>query len=139
MEVTGRNGSVYFIDPFIHNDFEEIQKLNRNEGWNALLKDSRKTKAAWDNSSVAFTIKTQENELAGYVRGHTDTAVSLFICELLIDEKHRGLGLGTKLLHYVHDLYPETRVELLATRDSKAYYENAGYRPFYGFRKTYDE
>ena len=139
MEVTGRNGSVYFIDSYIHNDFEEIQKLNKNEGWDTLAKNRKKTKTAWDNSSIAFTVKTQGNDLVGYVRGHTDTAVSLFICELLIDVNYRGLGLGTKLLQFVHALYPETRVELLATRDSRAYYENAGYRPFYGFRKTYDE
>lgn len=139
MEVTVRDGSVISIEPYLQSDFMEIQNLNDKEGWYTLSQNSRQTEMAWKNSTIAFTVRSHSNELMGYVRGHTDTAVSLFICELLVDEKYRGLGIGTILLQYVHDMYPTTRVELLATRDSKAYYENLGYRPFYGFRKVYQE
>ncbi|MBD7908115.1 GNAT family N-acetyltransferase [Sporosarcina gallistercoris] len=139
MEVTLRDGTIMSIEPYVHSDFTDIQKLNEVEGWHTLSRNCRKTRIAWENSTIAFIVRAQHNEIVGFIRGHTDTAVSLFICELLIDKRYRGLGIGTTLLQYVHDMYPDTRVELLATSGSQTYYENLGYRPFYGFRKTYQE
>ncbi|WP_328701170.1 GNAT family N-acetyltransferase [Aquibacillus kalidii] len=75
----------------------------------------------------------------GYIRGFTDSRISLFICELLIAKNHRGLGLGKELLCYVHNLYPSTRLELLANSSSRSFYEALGFRAFYGFRKSSQE
>lgn len=133
------NGTVVQIAPYTSRDFQEIQALNQQEGWQSLAADDKRTRTAWENSSVAYMARGESGELAGYVRGHTDTAVSLYICELLVKPDCRGHGIGTLLLQHAHDRYPATRLELLATQQSKEYYQAKGYRPFYGFRKTYTE
>jgi predicted GNAT family N-acyltransferase len=77
--------------------------------------------------------------VVGYIRGLTDTRITLYICELLISKENRGLGLGKELLTYVHQLYPKTRIEMLASSTSQTFYKEQGYRAFYGFRKTFEE
>ncbi len=126
------------IRKYEENDFERIHELNKEEGWTNLVEKKDDTKEAWRQSSIAYVIEGPEGVI-GYIRGMTDTRVSLYICELLIDKRYRGQGLGRKLLQYVHDLYPKTRMELLASSASHTFYEGNGYRPFYGFRKTYEE
>lgn len=126
------------IRKYKEDDFGRINELNQNEGWNNLVEKMEDTKEAWKQSNIAFVIEN-EDSVIGYIRGMTDTRVSLYICELLIDQKYRGRGLGKKLLRYVHSLYPRTRIEMLASSTSHTYYESNGYRPFYGFRKTYEE
>lgn len=119
-------------------DFPAIQQLNALEGWNTLVERAEETKEAFENSNVTYVV-TLENKIVGYVRGMTDKQITLFICEVIIGKELRGLGIGTKLLNYVHNLYPKTRMELLGLSTSKAFYEKLAFRSFYGFRKTIQE
>ncbi|MFP7299226.1 GNAT family N-acetyltransferase [Neobacillus niacini] len=127
------------IRRYIDTDFDRIQGLNREEGWSNLVEKNEDSKAAWENSNVSFVAVTEDDEVVGYIRGLTDTCITLYICELLIDKKYRGLGIGKDLLQHVHQLYPKTRIEMLASSTSHSFYEGLGYRPFYGFRKTLEE
>ncbi|TDL66540.1 N-acetyltransferase [Rhodococcus qingshengii] len=127
------------IRKFKETDFNRIQELNREEGWSNLVKKNEDTKQAWENSNVSFVVEAEGDGVVGYIRGLTDTRVTLYICELLIDKKYRGLGIGKDLLQHVHRLYPKTRIEMLASSPSRSFYEEQGYRPFYGFRKTLEE
>lgn len=120
-------------------DFNRIQELNSEEGWNNLVEKNEDTKQAWENSNVSFVVEAEGDGVVGYIRGFTDTRISLYICELLIDKKYRGLGIGKDLLQHVHRLYPKTRIEMLASSTSRSFYEEQGYRHFYGFRKTLEE
>lgn len=124
------------IRHYQENDFNRIQELNREEGWINLVEKTEDTKGAWKNSNVSFVVEADGDGVVGYIRGLTDTRITLYICELLIDKKYRGLGLGKELLQYVHHLYPKTRIEMLASSSSHTFYEGQGYRPFYGYRKT---
>lgn len=126
------------IRPYWKGDFPAIDRMNAVEGWTNLAEKKEDTKTAWDNSNVAF-VAEMDGEVVGCVRGLTDSAITLYIAELLVDEKLRGQGIGKELLAYVHALYPKTRIELLASSTSRSYYEAHKYRPFYGFRKTIHE
>jgi len=128
-----------FMRLYEEKDFDKIQDLNKEEGWTNLVENHLNTKEAWKNSNVSYVVETEGQEVVGYIRGFTDTCISLFICELLIDKKYRGLGLGKELLSYVHNIYPNTRVELLANSSSRSFYEGLGFRAFYGFRKSSQE
>lgn len=119
-------------------DFPAIQQLNEAEGWTNLASKPDIVKVAWQQSTIAF-VAEQQGEVVGCLRGLTDQFISLYICELLIKENHRGQGIGNAMLAHVHALYPDTRMELLASSRSQSYYEAHGYRPFYGFRKTFYE
>jgi ribosomal protein S18 acetylase RimI-like enzyme len=127
------------IRKFKETDFYRIQELNQGEGWSNLVEKKEDTKQAWENSNVSFVVEAEGDGVVGYIRGLTDTRITLYICELLIDKKYRGLGLGSELLQYVHNVYPKTRIEMLASSTSHSFYEGQGYRPFYGFRKTLEE
>jgi ribosomal protein S18 acetylase RimI-like enzyme len=127
------------IRQYQESDFYRIQELNQEEGWNNLVEKNEDTMAAWQNSNVTFVVEAEGEGIVGYIRGFTDTAITLYICELLIDKKHRGLGLGKEVLQHVHSLYPKTRIELLASSTSHTFYEGQRYRAFYGFRKTFEE
>jgi ribosomal protein S18 acetylase RimI-like enzyme len=127
------------IRKFKETDFNRIQELNREEGWSNLVEKDEDTKQACENSNVSFVVEAEGDGVVGYIRGLTDTRITLYICELLIDKKYRGLGLGSELLQYVHNVYPKTRIEMLASSTSRSFYEGQGYRTFYGFRKTLEE
>jgi GNAT superfamily N-acetyltransferase len=127
------------IRKYLETDFNRIQELNQDEGWINLVEKNEDTKQAWGNSTISFVVEIEGDGVVGYIRGLTDSRITLYICELLIDKKHRGLGIGQELLQYVHRLYPKTRIEMLASSSSHTFYEGQGYRPFYGFRKTFEE
>lgn len=139
MKIGLKEDIVAFIQPYENNEFNDIQRLNKEEGWTNLVENAKNTKVAWENSNVAYVVKNENGKVMGYIRGYTDTCVSLFICEMLINKRYRGLGIGKQLLQYVHDKYPNTRIEMLATSTSRTFYENLGYRTFYGFRKSHKE
>lgn len=119
-------------------DFQQINKLNWEEGWANLAQNHEDTKRAWKNSNVSI-VACIDGEVIGYIRGITDYYVTLYICELLINKSYRGLGVGEALLKLAQQHYPKTRVELLGSSSSHTYYEKLNYRSFYGFRKTINE
>ncbi|WP_139891467.1 GNAT family N-acetyltransferase [Bacillus sp. D386] len=132
------HGQPIEIRKYSEQDFISINKLNAEEQWTNLVTEKDKTKQAWNNSNIAFVVLSKE-EIIGYIRGITDKHVTLYICELLIEKRYRGLGIGQYLLKFVHGLYPSTRIEMLASSESQSFYNQIGYRPFYGFRKTFGE
>ncbi|SDL69975.1 GNAT family N-acetyltransferase [Sediminibacillus halophilus] len=137
MEIKNGEHTV-FCRTYESDDFDQIQNMNEREGWNNLVVNWETTKRAWEQSQIAYVLEDR-GKVVGYIRGLTDSAITLYICELLIAKQYRGLGLGKKLLAYVYHLYPETRMEMLATSGSKEFYEKNGFRPFYGFRKMIKE
>jgi ribosomal protein S18 acetylase RimI-like enzyme len=133
-----KNGLTYKVREFEEVDFERVHQLNIEEEWNNLVKKKEDTKNAWMHSNVRFLVFDGDT-LAGYVRGFTDGHVTTYICELLVNQRYRGQGIGTELIKFAHHLYPKTRIELLASKTSRSFYEAIDYRVFYGFRKTIEE
>ncbi|WP_214849264.1 GNAT family N-acetyltransferase [Exiguobacterium sp. s138] len=129
--------SEYQICPYQEQDFPAIQRLNAAEGWNQLVRLHDRTKLAWQHSNAAFVVE-HAGEVVGYVRGMTDTQVTLYICELLIDAEFRGQGLAQQLFARLHEAYPTTRIEVLASSSSESFYRGQAFRPFYGFRKSFE-
>ncbi|ACQ70408.1 GCN5-related N-acetyltransferase [Exiguobacterium sp. AT1b] len=127
------------IRNYMESDFDSIQQLNHDEGWNQLVERDALTREAWRQSNVAYVMESEEGTIIAYLRGLTDTTVSLYVCELLVASAYRKRGLGEQLLRHVHTLYPDTRLEMLASQNSYTYYEKLRFRPFYGFRKTIHE
>lgn len=125
------------IIPYDETYYTAIQGLYLEEGWMNLAENYTQTQGAWRNSTIAFIAVTKDDEVVACVRGFTDTLVTTFICEMLVEKKFRGHGIGKELLNYVHALYPSTRIEMLATESSRSFYQKEGYRSFYGFRKSF--
>lgn len=126
------------IRTFMEHDFDDVQQLNKQEGWNGLVQRDQETLYSWLNSEPAV-VAIANGELVGYLRGLTDGTLTLYVCELLVKESYRNRGVAERLIQTAHECYPSTRVEMLATKDSEGYYTSNGYRPFYGFRKSAEE
>ncbi|MCE5034762.1 GNAT family N-acetyltransferase [Staphylococcus cohnii] len=73
----------------------------------------------------------------GFIRGLTDDYTTLFICELLIMEQKRGMGIGNSLINHLYKQYQNTRIDLLATKRSAKFYEKQDFRIFHGYRKNF--
>ena len=75
-----------------------------------------------------------KNIQVGFARVITDYATTYYICDVIIDESHRGKGLGKKLIHTItEDEQLKPLFGILATRDAHGLYEQ------YGFVKNPDK
>jgi len=94
-----------------------------------------------NNRKKEITIKAIENslcigiylkeEMIGFARIVTDYATMYWLCDVIIDEKHRKNGLGRKLIEVITNMKElDGMFGLLATRDAHGLYEK------YGFKKV---
>ena len=73
----------------------------------------------------------QERRQVGFARVVSDFATFAWLCDVFIDEAHRGQGLGIWLMETVAD-HPELRcmrLWMLGTRDAHGLYEKIGFTP----------
>ncbi|HEY2659280.1 MAG TPA: GNAT family N-acetyltransferase [Caulobacteraceae bacterium] len=73
-------------------------------------------------------------EMAAMARVVTDSATFGWICDVFVDEAHRGAGLGRALMAYLKD-HPDLqgfRRRHLATRDAHSLYAQFGFTPLTG-------
>ena len=79
------------------------------------------------NNSICYGIY-HNNIQVGFARVVTDFATMYWLCDVIIDEEHRGNGLGKKLVELI--VNSEELKELrgiLRTRDAHGLYEQYGY------------
>ena len=76
----------------------------------------------------------QSEQTVAFARAVTDGATFCWVCDVFVDETHRGRGLGQRLVDAIlHDL-GELGVQrfLLATRDAHEVYRRSGFEPLVG-------
>lgn len=73
----------------------------------------------------------KEEILVGFARVVTDKAVFAWIGDVIVDEAHRGKGLGKEIVSFIqaHPDVPE-HSQILRTKDAHGLYEK------YGFKRT---
>lgn len=82
--------------------------------------------------SLNFGMYRAEDGLqVGFARVVTDFATFAWICDVFIDEAHRGQGLGVWLMETIagYQRLQGLRISLLATRDAHGLYEKVGFTP----------
>jgi predicted GNAT family N-acyltransferase len=99
-------------------------------------------KSYWANSRKnETTIKSIENsicvgiyfnkEMVGFARVVTDYATMYWLCDVIINEKHRKKGLGKKFIEFITEMKElDGLFGLLATKDAQELYKK------YGFEKV---
>jgi GNAT superfamily N-acetyltransferase len=112
---------------------EDKSKLNI-EAIKSLLKQSY-----WANERTEETILKsiensicygvyKENNMVGFGRVVTDYSTVYWICDIIIDENHRGIGLGKKLIEKITTTKElEGLMGILATSDAHGLYEQYGF------------
>ncbi|WP_291581053.1 GNAT family N-acetyltransferase [Clostridium sp. UBA6640] len=122
---------------FKESDFSSIQNLYKEEGWITFINRDKDALEAWKNSNIAI-VAVEGDKIVGLVRGLTDGNITTFIAEIIVHRAYRGKGIGKALLDICHQLYPKTRIELLADEEVYEFYTKNKFRKIMGFRKNYE-
>jgi GNAT superfamily N-acetyltransferase len=75
--------------------------------------------------------QAKDRRQVGFARVVTDFATFAWLCDVFVDEAHRGQGLGVWLMETVVE-HPELRcmrLWMLGTRDAHGLYEKIGFTP----------
>jgi len=82
--------------------------------------------------SMNFGVYNLDGELCGYARVVTDRATFGWLCDVYIDRRHRGQGIGRLLVRNVVDTLAPMKLKrvLLSTIDAHTLYEQVGFVPF---------
>lgn len=79
------------------------------------------------NNSICYGVY-HNNIQVGFARVITDFATMYWLCDVIIDEKHRGRGLGKKLMeHILNSEELQGLRGILRTKDAHGLYEQYGY------------
>jgi GNAT superfamily N-acetyltransferase len=88
---------------------------------------SREVIAKSIEHSLCYGVYHQGRQI-GFARVVTDHAVIYWLCDVFIDEVHRGLGLGKKLITFVVESDElKGLTGILGTRDAHKLYEQFGF------------
>lgn len=106
---------------------EDIMALLDQTFW-AKGRSKEKTEAAVKGSRCFGVIVEVEDKLAGFARLFTDNATSYYVCDVVVDEAHRGNGMGKALIRYIteHPEFKNLKGNLI-TRDAHGLYEQFGF------------
>ena len=92
---------------------------------------SREAVATAAEHSLNVGAFTDDGRQVAYARVVTDHATFAWLCDVFVDEAHRGRGLGRRLMEAVME-YPgmaEMKRVVLATADAHRLYEEFGFEP----------
>lgn len=83
--------------------------------------------------SIPYSVLADDGQ-AAFARVVTDGATFAWICDVFVDEPHRGRGLGGWLVDSIVADLAEVGVErfVLATRDAHEVYRRSGFAPLAG-------
>ena len=81
----------------------------------------------------------KEGVLIGFARCVTDYSTMYYLADVIIDEKHRGHGLGTALTKFIaeHEMFSPL-LGVTETKDSHGLYERYGFKTSKGYAMRKD-
>ncbi len=126
------------IRPWHEDDFPAIQQLSRAEGWTTPIDRTASAIRGWHGSWPTL-VAVHDGSMVGFLRAVSDRAVTTYVAEILVTPEWRGCRLGVALLAVTQYLCPGTRLDLLATGQSRTFYDRVGFRLFPGYRRSWAE
>lgn len=112
-------------------DLDTTHSLLLSTPWAALIpRDVMERSIA---NSICFSVHDERSgprQQVGFARVVTDRATYAYLCDVVIAESHRGLGLSKRLMECVmaHPELQGLRRFQLVTRDAHGLYERYGFR-----------
>jgi len=81
---------------------KDIKNLLEQTYW-ANLRDIETIKKSIDNSLCYGAFLVENGKQIGFARVITDYATTYYICDVIVDENYRGMGIGKALLDSIHE------------------------------------
>ena len=106
---------------------DELIKLLRQTYWASERQEEQVIKAL--ENSIHFGAYDEEGHLIGFARVVTDFVTIYYLCDVIVDEKHRGSGIGKALIETIVNDERFAKVPaLLKTRDAHGLYSKYGFK-----------
>ena len=116
------------IRPILADEIEAARLLLAANVWGPRVADAEVFRELVSRSQVAL-VAVQGNQVIGFLRALTDGIFNGYISMVVVDEKHRGRGVGTALVQSAMGDNRKMTWVLRAGRDGvSAFYEKLGYR-----------
>lgn len=115
------------IKQYAGQDERALFEMMEREGpeWEEYYSKRKDEYKAALKSSITY-VAYEGDALCGYCRCRDDGGFGIYICDLLVDKKHRGKRIGHTLMARVCADYPGNIVYVMSDVDE--YYEKQGYR-----------
>ncbi|MFJ4676557.1 MULTISPECIES: GNAT family N-acetyltransferase [unclassified Kitasatospora] len=112
-------------------DREAVHRWLSEDAYWALGRPREKQERAIENSLNFGLYEDASGTQVGYARVVTDHATFAWLCDVYIDPRARGRGLGTALAAAVRDELADRGLRrlMLATRDAHEVYAKVGFAP----------
>ncbi|MGH7178578.1 MAG: GNAT family N-acetyltransferase [Tepidisphaeraceae bacterium] len=127
--MTTTQGRYIIDDDATRHDWDRVHLWLTTAYWCAGISRELVERAAVGSSLVVGAYL--DGVEVGYLRVVSDCATFAWVCDVFIDEKHRGVGLATAMLRFAmsHPTHQNLRRWVLATRDAHRVYETCGFAP----------
>ena len=107
---------------------EHIKNLLEQTYW-ADKRDIETIKKSINNSLCYGAFLKESGKQIGFARVITDYATTYYICDVIVDEHYRAMGIGKALLDAIHDNKEVSSLRgILATRDAHKFYQKYGFQ-----------
>jgi len=107
---------------------EDIKYLLEQAYW-ANMREIETIKRSIDNSLCYGAFSMESGKQIGFSRVITDYATIYYICDVIVDENYRGMGIGKAMLDAIHENKEISSLRgILATRDAHELYRKYGFQ-----------
>ena len=107
---------------------EDIKNLLEQSYW-ANRRDIETIKKSIDHSLCYGAFLKETGKQIGFSRVITDYATTYYICDVIVDEHYRGMGIGKALLDAIHDNKEVSSLRgILLTHDAHEFYRQYGFQ-----------
>ncbi len=118
---------MYYISTEKPINIDQLMPLMAQTYWAA--ERSREKVLTSVQNSVCFGAYDKTDTLVGFARVVTDFVSHWYLCDVIVDEKHRGQGIGKMLMSaVVADERFAKASALLSTRDAHGLYSQYGFQ-----------
>jgi GNAT superfamily N-acetyltransferase len=119
-------------------DFPTIQQFSTAENWTTPIARAAEALEAWRRSWPTL-VAVHDETVIGFSRSLSDGLVTTYVAEVLVAPAWRRHGIAAALLEATQRLCPGSRLDLLSTAEAGAFYQQAGFRHYAGFRLSWAE
>jgi GNAT superfamily N-acetyltransferase len=124
-----RVGAYDVVEGLERVDFGRVHGWLSSTYWSPGVAREKVERAAHNSSLVVGAYA--DGEQVGYLRVVSDKATFAWICDVYVDEAHRGKGIARAMVSYAlnHPDHQGLRRWLLATADAHGIYAECGFKP----------
>lgn len=107
-------------------DYDKLQTLFAQAGWNDKTNDINRLKAMVENSQVVVTAWDEEI-MVGFARCTTDYVFNGQINNVVVDSKYRRRGIGKVLINTILDSSKQVTYMLRGSNRNEGFYRSLGF------------